>query len=355
MIDVTVLLIDGSYTSTTLAPVEVFYSAGTLWNVLRGEPESPRFRVTTAALHRKRVASPYGLSVLADAEMSDITATDLIFVPSAGLDLDTQLVAYRELYPWLRLHAAKGAYVAGVCAGAAFLAAAGLLDGREATTHWASAQDLHRRFPAVKWCPDKMITEDRRVLCGGGLYASIDLSLYLVEKFCGHDVALEVAKALVINMPRARQTGYAVLPLSRPHDDDSIRAAEASIERNFKRPLKVEHLARERHMSPRNFIRRFKTATGRTPGDYLQATRIAVSKQLLESGARSVQAVSEAVGYEDAAFFRALFRRHTGMSPAEYREQFGIIGSATERHAARSSSAGSSARRAVGKNARPVT
>lgn len=127
----------------------------------------------------------------------------------------------------------------------------------------------------------------------------------------------------MINVPRARQSGYAVLPLSRPHDDDSIRSAEASIERNFKRPLRVEDLARERRMSARNFIRRFKTATGRTPGDYLQATRIAVAKQLLESGARSVQTVSEVVGYENAAFFRALFKRHTGMSPAEYRENFG--------------------------------
>lgn len=336
MIDVTVLLLGDCYASTAIAPVEVFHSAGTLWNVLNGEPRSPRFRVTTASFHGKRVASPYGVGFMAEAELRDIRATDVIIVPSAGLDLDAQLARHREMYPWLRRHAAKGAYVAGVCSGAAYLAAAGLLDGREATTHWASAQELQQRFPSVKWRPDKMITEDRRVLCSGGVYASIDLSLYLVEKFCGHDVALGVAKSLVLSMPRARQTGYAVLPLSRPHDDDTIRSAEESIERNFKRPLRVEDLARERHMSARNFIRRFRTATGRTPGDYLQATRIAVAKQLLESGARSVQLVGLAVGYEDAAFFRALFRRHTGMSPAEYREHFGAMGIATKRERPRS-------------------
>jgi len=113
------------------------------------------------------------------------------------------------------------------------------------------------------------------------------------------------------------QAGYAVLPLSRPHDDDSIRSAEVGIERNFKRALRVEDLARERHMSARSFIRRFKTATGRTPGDYLRATRIAVAKQLLESGALSVQTVCGAVGYEDAAFCRALFKRQPGKSPGE--------------------------------------
>jgi transcriptional regulator GlxA family with amidase domain len=323
MIDVTVLLLGGCYASTALGPVEVFHSAGTLWNVLHGDREAPLFRVTTASLRSRRVMSPYGVRLQASAVLGDIRATDLIIVPSAGLDLDVQLAAHREMYPWLRRHAAKGSYIAGVCAGAAYLAEAGLLDGREATTHWASAQELQRRYPAVKWRPDKMITEDRRVLCSGGVYASMDLSLYLVEKFCGHEIAVQIAKALVINMPRSRQTGYAVLPLSRPHGDDAIRSAEASIERSFKSRLRVEDMARERHMSPRNFIRRFKAATGRTPGDYLQATRIAIAKQMLEGGARSVQTVCVAVGYEDPAFFRALFKRHTGMSPAVYREHFG--------------------------------
>lgn len=335
MIDVTVLLLGGCYASTVLGPVEVFHSAGTLWNVLNGEPESPRFRVTTASLRGKRAVSPYGVSLTGDKDILDIRSTDLVIVPAAGLELDAQIAKHREIYPWLRRQAAKGAYIAGVCSGAAYLAAAGLLDGREATTHWASAQELQRRFPAVKWRPDKMITEDRRVLCSGGVYASMDLSVYLVEKFCGHEIAVQTAKSLVINMPRARQSGYAMLPLSRPHDDDSIHSAELTIERNFKRTLRVEDLARERHMSPRNFIRRFKTATGRTPGDYLQATRIAIAKQLLESGARSVQTVCEAVGYEDAAFFRALFKRHTGMSPAEYREHFGATGHLAKRRPAR--------------------
>ena len=331
MIDVTVLLLGGCYASTALGPVEVFHSAGTLWNVMHGDAESPRFRVTTASLRGKRVASPYGVRLMGDAVIGEIRATDLVVVPAAGLELDAQLAAHREIYPWLRRHAARGAYIAGVCSGAAYLAAAGLLDGREATTHWATARELQRRFPAVKWRPDKMITEDRRVLCSGGVYASIDLSLYLVEKFCGHEIALQTAKSLLINMPRARQSGYAVLPLARPHGDDTIRSAEASIERNFKAPLCIEDLARERHMSARNFIRRFRTATGHTPGSYLQATRIAIAKQLLESGARSVQVVCEAVGYEDAAFFRALFKRHTGMSPAEYRSHFGVSAIATER------------------------
>jgi len=161
------------------------------------------------------------------------------------------------------------------------------------------------------------------VLCSGGVYASIDLSLYLVPKLCGHGVALQTARSMVLDMPRTCQSAYAVLPLSRPHNDDAIRRAEGFIESNFRKPLVVEALARAHHMSERNFLRRFKAATGRTPGNYLQATRISVAKHMLESGSRSVQAISEAVGYEDVAFFRALFRRETGLTPAEYRERFG--------------------------------
>jgi transcriptional regulator GlxA family with amidase domain len=217
---------------------------------------------------------------------------------------------------------------ADFCTGAAYLAEAGLLDGREATTHWATADDFRRRYPKVNWRPEKLITEDRRMLCSGGVYSSMDLSLYLVEKFCGHEIAVQCAKALLINMPRPCQSGYAVLPLSRPHDDAKIRAAESYIQKNYARDIAIEDLARDLGMSPRNFIRRFKSSTGRLPGNYVQALRVAIAKEMLEDGARSLQAVSLAVGYEDAAFFREVFKRCTGMTPGEYRENFAGIGRA---------------------------
>jgi transcriptional regulator GlxA family with amidase domain len=131
---------------------------------------------------------------------------------------------------------------------------------------------------------------------------------------------------LLINMPRPSQSGYAVLPLSRPHDDTKVRAAEAYLEKNYAEDVSLELLAHKLGMSGRNFSRRFKTATGRLPGNYLQAMRVAVAKQMLEGGARSLQVVSTAVGYDDAAFFRGLFKRSTGMTPGEYRESFAARG-----------------------------
>lgn len=322
MINVAVILLNDSHASTAIGPIEVFHSAGVLWNTLTGVPPAPRFRLTIASLDGEPVGSPYGLQLIPPVSIRSVKNADLIVVPSSGLDLDTQFARHAALFPWLRRKAAQGAHIAATCTGAAYLAQAGLLDGHEATTHWAMADDLRRRYPKVNWQPEKFITEDRRMLCSGGVYSSMDLSLYLVEKFCGHEIALQCAKALLINMPRFYQSGYAVLPLSRPHSDDKIRAAEAYMEANYARNVSIEGLARDLGMSSRNFIRRFKSATGRQPGNYLQALRVAVAKEMLEDAARSVQTVSLAVGYDDAAFFRDVFKRCTGMTPGEYRENF---------------------------------
>ena len=321
-LDVTVLLVSGNYASTALAPIEVFHSAGSLWNRLRNEESAPCFRVTAASVDGRPVTTAYGVGLCPEVGISKIRHTDLIIVPASGFDIDAQLAANRKLFRWIRDWYARGAYVAGICSGAAFLAEAGLLDGRRATTHWGIADMLKERFPGVNWCPEVFVTEDQRVLCSGGVYAAIDLSLYLVDKFCGHEIALQTAKSLLVDMPRTRQSGYAVLPFSAPHDDERIREAEAIIHHEFDRDLSIDLLARRSNMSPRTFIRRFKAATGRLPGDYLQTVRISVAREMLEESNRSVHAVCSAVGYEDVAFFRSLFKRKTGMTPGEYRSRF---------------------------------
>lgn len=322
MLQVTILLLNGNYASTALGPVEIFHSAGRLWNLLQGSAPEPLCNVTTASVDGASVKSPYGVELSPQFAIDEIVHTDLIIVPSLGLELEAQLVRHARLLPWLQHWYHQGAYLAGICTGTAYLAEAGLLDGRKATTHWAVAEDYARRYPHVKWHPELFITEDERLCCGGGVYASIDLSLYLVQKFCGHEIALQCAKSLLLNMPRTHQTGYAVLPLSRPHSDEAIHKAEQYIEQHIAQNLSIERLAVLVNMSTRTFIRRFKAATGRLPGNYLQAMRIEYAKRMLEEGIRSIQSVSSAVGYDDLAFFRKLFRRFTDMTPAEYRASF---------------------------------
>lgn len=326
MLDVTVVLLDDGLSSTAIMPVEIFHSAGTLWNDLHGQPAQPAFNVRTVSMDGGAVRSPYGLSITPQAALAEIERTDIIIVPTSGLDLDLKLVANSALLPWLRRHYEQGAYVAGVCMGAAYLAEAGLLDGRIATTHWAVGEKLAARYPNVRWRQDLFVTEDSRLLCSGGVYAAMDISLYLVEKLCGHEVALKCAKALLLPMPRIHQSGYAVLPVSQPHDDQRIRQVEAFLQSNLAHNVSTQDLADQAGLAARTFVRHFKAATGRLPGAYLQALRIEAAKHMLERDAKPIQSISSEVGYDDVAFFRGLFKRSTGMTPTDYRAHFAPLG-----------------------------
>jgi len=303
--------------------MEVFRHSGTLWNLLTGERPSPRFRVTAASVDGRAVHCDGPIQIRPDAALTDIRMTDLIFIPTTGLSVDDVVERNAGVIPWLRRWHKRGAAIASVCSGVGLVAASGMLDGKRATTHWGLADRFRRMYPKVKWMPELMVTEDRGFYCGGGVHAALDLTLYLVERYCGHEVALQTAKALLIDTPRAWQAGFGVVPLKTDHSDDAISAAQEWLHENFQRTFPLEAPAQRARMSLRNFVRRFKQATGDSPLVYLQKLRVAAAKRLLESDYRSVQEVSDAVGYQDVAFFRALFQRHTGVSPTAYRERFG--------------------------------
>jgi transcriptional regulator GlxA family with amidase domain len=321
-LDVTVVLLEAGYMSTAIAPIEIFHSAGTIWNWLQGTPQKPRFRVKIASIDGGEVTALCSLGLKPNCSIHDIDKTDIIVLPASGWDVRDRIAKHTALLPWLKKWHSRGAYIAGVCTGVAFLAEAGLLDGREATTHWGVAEILRQSYPKVHWRTDQFVTEDGQLFCSGGVYAAVDISLYLVEKFCGHEIALQVAKALLLSMPRSRQSGYSVVPLSCVHSDAQVGEAEAFLQAHFDSDISVETVADYVGMSPRNFIRRFKAATGRLPGAYIQMLRVSAAREMLEDGATSIQTVSSKIGYEDIAFFRSLFKRHTGMTPAEYRSHF---------------------------------
>jgi transcriptional regulator GlxA family with amidase domain len=323
MIDVTVLYCRGGYVSTSLMPIEIFHAAGFMWNLCMGQPPQPRFRITSVSVDGRPIEGAGPTRLVPDKALTEIARTDLVFVPTAGFDVDELVRENAACLDWLgRLHAG-GASVAGVCTGVALLAEAGLLDGRIGTTHWAVADSFRERYPKVDWRPQLAVSEDRGVFCGGGLYSAIDLALYLVEKLCDRQSAIEVAKALVLQMPRIYQTSFAVLPIGARHGDSAIRRAEEWLQAHFPSNVDLDGLARDLAMTPRSFLRRFKEATGETPLAYLQRLRVEASKPMLEEDRMTIQEVSLAVGYEDVAFFRDLFKRHTHLSPSHYRERFG--------------------------------
>jgi transcriptional regulator GlxA family with amidase domain len=323
MIEITVLLLDQMFSSTAIGPMEVFRHAGSLWNILTGTPGNAPFHVTTASADGRAVNCDGEIQIRPNVGLQDVGKTDLIFVPTTGLSVDDVVERNAPIVPWLKRRSSRGVAVASVCSGVGLVAAAGLLDGRRATTHWGLAERFREKYPCVKWMPELMVTEDRGFYCGGGVNASLDLSIYLVERFCGHEIAIQTAKALLIETPRAWQSGFAIVPLKTDHSDDAISSAQEWMHKNFAKTFGLEDPARRVGMSVRNFVRRFKEATGDSPLAYLQKLRIAAAKRMLESNHRSMQEISDAVGYQDIAFFRGLFQRYTGVSPSAYRERFG--------------------------------
>ncbi len=321
-IDVAIVVLDDLYASTAVGPVEVFQAAGVLWNRLLGLDETPHFDVRLASLDGRDVTCSIA-TLRVDCGIDEIPNADIIFLPTGGSGAHGHTAERAALLQWLRKWYSRGASIAAACTGVELLAQSGLLDGRRATVHWSKADELRDRHPAVRWEIEKLVTEDERLFCGGGIHAAADVGILLVERFCGHAVALQCTKALCLDMPRGRQAGLYTAGPTRHHGDEQIRQIEGYLRENLSHDLTVEDLAGRARMGIRTFIRRFKSATNLAPRTYLREMRMAVARNLLEEGVHPVQEISAKVGYADVAFFRAMFRRHTGMSPREYRSRYG--------------------------------
>jgi AraC family transcriptional activator FtrA len=279
---------------------------------------------------------PYELTVFAEQAGPLAAIGGFSLTPSAGLEAlrdagtvvipgcpDKGAEPSAELKGALRDAHARGARMVSICSGAFTLAAAGLLDGREAATHWRFAPLLAERYPKVRVRPDVLYVDDGDVLSSAGSAAGIDLCLHLVRLDHGSEVANAVARGLVVAPHRdGGQAQFIELPVSPRAGDQPVgRAMDWALER-LGAPLSVGDLARQAHMSPRTFARRFHEAVGMSPGRWLSAQRVAASLPLLEGSDDPVEHVGSAVGFPNPANFRAQFRRHRGLSPAAYRRAF---------------------------------
>lgn len=321
MKSVAIVAMNDAMASSVSDPADIFYQAGMLWNYFNGRKLTPFFKVRIVSSSGRPLTCLSGVRILPQASLADVLDCDLIVVSSI-LDIERTLSAQRDVVDWLVDRYRQGAHIASVCTGAFVLAETGLLDGRTATTHWGYADQFRSRYPQIKLEPERLITDEGDLFCSGGCHAGIDLSLYLVEKYCGRDVALQSAKSVLADTGRVSQAPYAAFKFKKNHRDGLVLAVQEWIEANFDRNFTYDSLADDFGISRRTLERRFKASTGHTPLTYQQRIRIEAAKRQLEEGSASFKEITRQAGYEDSSSFRKMFTEQTGLRPSEYRRKF---------------------------------
>lgn len=305
---------------------EVLAAAGALWTTLTGQPGSRR-RIRPAIVAREAAMfrSAVGLPIHPDVGLADVGAVDAIIVADVELPLGGDPgERWTPEIAWLKERTCDTGLICSTCSGSLVLAEAGLLDGRDAASHWSAAALFRDRYPAVRYRADRILCDsgmDGRLITTGGASSWQDLSLYLIGRFCGAEEASRVARIFLIGDRSEGQLPYAAMAQPRVHQDAVIHECQTWIGQHYDIENPVAALIVRSGLPPRTFKRRFKVATGYTPLDYVQALRVEEAKQMLESGDDPVEAVAADVGYSDPAFFRLLFRRRVGTSPARYRQR----------------------------------
>ena len=318
---ITVLTMYNTMASCVTGPLDVFYQAGVLWNYFHRQELTPYFDVQTVTEDGGPVRCLSGIRLLPDGSIHDVQNSDLIIISSI-LNIDKTRFYQADVIDWLKSQYRLGAQIASICTGAFVLAETGLLDGKTATTHWGFASEFQKRYPQIELKPERLITDEGDLFCSGGYNAGTDLCLYLVEKYCGHEIALQSSKSMIADIGRTTQAPYAIFDFQKDHNDDRILAVQEWIEANFGQEQSYDKLAQKFGMSRRTFERRFKAATGDTPLFYLQRIRVEAAKRMLENGGLSFDEITYQVGYEDSSSFRKVFSKQTGLRPSAYQRKF---------------------------------
>lgn len=252
----------------------------------------------------------------------DIEHTDLVIAPAFYGDPETAISKNTALIKWIGQMRAKGTEVASLCLGSYFLAEAGILNGKPCTSHWMAIDDMRIRYPEAEILSDMVMTDQEGIYTSGGAFLSLNLILYLIEKFCGREVSIWTSKMFSIDINKVNQSHFAVFQGQRRHEDEEILKAQDYIEKNYHLQISTEQVADMSNMSKRNFIRRFKSATQNTPLEYLQRVKIESAKKALEKNSENINSLMYNAGYNDIKTFRTIFKRITGLTPHDYRKKY---------------------------------
>jgi transcriptional regulator GlxA family with amidase domain len=246
---------------------------------------------------------------------------DCICLPNIWEIDDRKLTENAPLYPWLRQQYQAGASVYGFVTGAFLMAEAGILDGRTATTHWHLADEFRSRYPKVKLSSVEMLTAHQRLYCCGGINATMDMSMHIIQEYCGPVIAQQCEKHCMMGTRRNYLRVNIDLSQYKTHDDERVLAIQNWLEKHYAEPISLEDVATQFGFSQRNLNRRFKQAVNQAPQKYLQLYRMEVAKELLRSSSLSIQQVCYDSGYDSLTVFGRRFKQYTSLSPSAFKRQ----------------------------------
>jgi len=264
-----------------------------------------------------------GISIPSQYSFADCPKPDLVIVPGVYNGVD-QLLEASETIAWVRERHAAGACICSVCAGSFVLAEAGILNGREATTHWVLADRFRQRNPQVKLLPEAMLVDGGDYVCAGGVSAFQDLCLHLLSRFASPELATLCRKILLLDPVRQSQVPYRVTSMRLGHGDEAVSSVQRWLHEHFMHDVSVPKLAQIAKVGERTLLRRFHKSLGETPSSYVQRLRIEAARSLLESTTLAIEEITRQIGYEDISSFRRLFREHTSLTPTQYRKRYAL-------------------------------
>lgn len=316
---ISLLVYEDAVLSAVSGPLDILITTNQMLKET-GQPTAFQLELVSEKLKNIQLHQP--AQFICHKTLAEVDETDLVIAPAFNGEPDMVLEKNRALVEWIKIMHGRGAEIASLCYGSYFLGEAGLLTGKSCTSHWMTVDDMQQKYPKAEVLPDVVITDQEGIYTSGGAFSSLNLILYLIEKFCGREVGIQISKTFSIDMDRVSQAHFAVFQGQRGHEDDEILKAQTFIEQNYDDEISVEQVAEKSHMSKRNFIRRFKKATQNTPLQYLQRVKVEAAKKALEKSGQSISSLMYDVGYNDAKTFRTIFKRITGLTPQDYRSKY---------------------------------
>jgi transcriptional regulator GlxA family with amidase domain len=328
---VAILALPESSASVVFGMYDLFMSAGRDWEIIvNGRPGPQVMTPVVVSAHREAFRAGNGVLIAPDLTLDQCPPVDVICVPELLVPPGEPIEGrFLDEIQWLKRRYEAGTTLASACSAALLFAEAGLLDGQEATTHWAYCDVMKQRYPTVKVREQRALVvsgEAQRLVMAGGGTSWLDLALYLISRYAGVEVAMQTARVNLVAWHDVGQQPFARLAQSRQTTEDAIIGrCQEWIAEHYQEAAPVAGMVRLSGLAERSFKRRFQQATGMAPLEYVHTLRIEEAKQLLEASSQPVEAIANDVGYEDAGFFARLFRRKVNLTPAAYRRRFSAM------------------------------